>query len=121
MSRALVTAVLLLVLALRGSAALARERSTLIDLSVAADGSCQVRIGDRTIPATQQSLEAKLPSLLPNKKAPLHFSPSYEKVPDRCFGPVLASLQRLHYDSISFDTEPPPLGAEYTSPDRTGQ
>jgi hypothetical protein len=102
--------------ALPGSAAAAKDRGTRIDLSVAEDGSCRARIGDQTILATPEELDARLPALLPDRKAPLRLAASYEKVPDSCFGPVMSALQRLGYDSITFEAEPPPLGPEITSP-----
>jgi biopolymer transport protein ExbD len=119
-TRTFTAALLALALALPG-AVLARDHGTLIDLSVAADGSCQARIGDQSFAVTQESLNAKLPALLPNRKAPLHFAPSYEKVPYKCFGPVMSTLQRLGYDSVTLDAEPPPLGPEITNPLPPGQ
>ena len=107
-------------LALQGSAAPAKNAGTLIDLSVAADGSCQAKIGD-TVLAVPAELDAKLPALLPDKKAHLHLGASYETVPYRCFGPLISALQRLGYEAIGFDAEPPPLGAEVRTADSPGQ
>lgn len=111
MRRALAAGILLWG-ALNGSLAAAKERGLPIELSVSADGSCLARIGDADIVSAPEELQARLPLLLPNKKAPIRLSGSYEKVPDRCFGSLLSSLQRLGYDSISFATEQPPLGEE---------
>ena len=113
--------IVFLALALAGSTAIAKDRGAVIDLSVAVDGSCLAQIGGHTIPATPDALAEQLPKLLPNRKAPLHFGPNYEKVPDRCFGPAISALQRLGYGSISFETEQPALGTEYTSPGAAGQ
>jgi len=103
-------------LMLQDGPAFAKEAASLIDLSVAADGRCQARIGDLTLTVTREELDARLPTLLPNKKATLRFGVNYEEVPDRCFGPMLSSLQRLGYTSIAFATEQPPLGPDVTKP-----
>jgi len=104
------SAVILLVgLSLIGSAASAKGKAIGIDLSVAADGGCVVRIGDATLSADSEELDRKLPALLPDKRREVRFSASYESVPYRCFGPVMAALQRQGYKAIGFDAAPPPI------------
>jgi len=102
---------LLVGLSLQGGVASAKEKAIGIDLSVAADGACLVRIGNATLSATGEELDAKLPALLPDRRVPVRFAASYETVPYRCFGPVMAALQRHGYKSIGFDAAPPPLEA----------
>jgi hypothetical protein len=118
----LATTILLVGMALQGSAAFAEEKGTPVDLSVAADGSCQARIGDQTFAVTMEVLEAKLPTLLPDKKATVRFSgATYETVPYRCFGSMIFGLQRLGYKSISWVAEGPPLGPEFSILERSAQ
>ncbi len=103
------------------SGALAKDRPALIDLSVTAEGVCQAKIADTLLAVDPAELDAKLPALLPNRKAPLRFTANYEKAPDRCFGPMLSSLQRLGFDSISFETAQPPLDSQISILDKSPQ
>lgn len=104
------SAVILLVgLSFMGSAASARGKAIGIDLSVAADGGCVVKIGDASLSADGEELRARLPALLPDKRREVRFAASYESVPYRCFGPVMAALQRQGYKAIGFDVAPPPI------------
>lgn len=102
--------------------AIAKPTATVIDLSVAADGSCQARIGDQIFPATEDEIAVRLPKIVPNRKSPLRFGAgAYADVPYRCVGGMLFSLQRLGYLSITFTAEPPPLGPDITHPGMPAQ